>query len=450
MKQNLCHLNSIIISTFFLLVGSHYKLYAQDDNGTRISKIIEKEYHRLENIYKYIHANPELSQAEKQTAGLLTEELKKSGCKVSTGIGGYGIVGIMNNGPGPVVMIRTDMDALPLKENTGVDFASKKVVKDNLGNEISIMHACGHDLHMTSWIGVSNVLNALKGEWKGTVLFLGQPAEENGQGARAMIADGLFSKFPRPDFVLALHVNSALESGKVGLCSGYALANIDAVDILVKGKGGHGSVPQLTIDPIVLASKMILGFQSIVSREISPQKPALITVGAIHGGTNANIIPDEVKLKLTIRSFDDEIQKLLIEKIRRTTEGIAYAAGIEKDNYPVIDIKNEYIPAVYNNPKLTEKINKIFIKTLGKEQVVNLSPEMFGEDFGWYGREKPAIPTLIYSLGSVNPKHMEDALTNKKSLPSTHSSLYLPDLEPSLKTGILSMSLAIIDLLSNP
>ncbi len=450
MKKNRWHLNSIIISTFFLLVASHNKLFAQVEKGNRISQIIEKEYERLENLYKYIHAHPELSLEEKQTAVLLTEELKKSGCTVSTGIGGYGIVGIMNNGPGPVVMIRTDMDALPLKENTGVDFASKKSVKGKSGSETPVMHACGHDLHMASWIGVSNVLNQLKNQWKGTVLFVGQPAEENGQGARAMLADGLFSKFPRPDFALALHVNSALESGKVGLCSGYALANIDAVDIVVKGKGGHGSVPQLTIDPIVLASKMILGFQTIVSREISPQKPALITIGAIQGGTSANIIPDEVKLKLTVRSFDDEVQKLLIEKIRRTCEGIAYAAGVEEDNYPEIEIKNEYIPAVYNDPKLTENITTLFIKTLGKEQVVRLSPEMFGEDFGWYGREQPSIPTLIYSLGSVNPKHMKDAKTNNKSLPSTHSSLYLPDLEPSLKTGILSMTSALLYFLSTP
>ncbi len=410
------------------------KLFAQANTEKYISAIIDKEYITLERLYKYIHEHPELSLEEKETAALLAQKLKESGCEVTTGIGGHGIVGV---------------DALPMKENTGVDFASKKTIKKPSGNEVSVMHACGHDLHMASWVGVSKVLHQLRKEWKGTVLFVGQPAEENGQGARAMLAAGLFTRFPKPDYALALHVNSALESGKVGLCSGYALANIDVIEITIKGKGGHGSVPQLTIDPIVLASKMILGFQTIVSREISPQKPALISVGSIQGGTSANIIPDVVTLKLSVRSFDDEIQKLLIENIKRTCQGIAFAAGVQPENYPVIAIKDEYSPAIYNDPALTKKITNNFIQLLGVQKVAILSPEMFGEDFGWYTRETPAIPTLIYSVGSVNPLKMAEALKSNQTLPSTHSSLYLPDLEPSLKMGILSMSSAALFLLNN-
>jgi amidohydrolase len=440
-------LNYVVLTVCLSIPGVN-KLYGQSPPNKQILTVIDQEYSSLESLYKHLHAHPELSLHEKQTAELLAQSLAKTGCQVTTGVGGHGIVGVIKNGPGPVVMIRTDMDALPLKENTGVEFASRKVTQSGSGKETALMHACGHDMHMAVWAGVARVLTKLKKEWSGTVVFVGQPAEEKGVGARSMLADGLFTKFPRPDFALALHVNSALESGKVGIVSGYALANIDAVDLLIKGKGGHGSVPQLTIDPIVLASKMILGFQTIVSREIAPQVPALITVGSIHGGTNDNIIPDEVKLELSIRSFGDDVQKSLIEKIRGTCEGIAFSSGVDKQNYPVITVREEHTPAVYNDPVLAGKIFENFTKLLGTEKVVSLSPEMFGEDFGWYGRGKPAIPTLIYSLGSVSPEKMADAKKNNLSIPSTHSSSYLPDLTPSLRTGVLSMSSAAISLLT--
>lgn len=435
-----------LLASLLILAGLD-KLHAQSSAAKQIQAVVDQEYSSLESLYKHLHAHPELSLQEKQTAALLAQTLTKSGCQVTTGIGGHGIVGIMKNGPGPVVMIRTDMDALPLKENTGVDFASKQVAPLESGKESPLMHACGHDMHMAVWTGVARVLAQLKKVWSGTVVFVGQPAEEKGLGARAMLAEGLFTKFPRPDYALALHVNSALESGKVGICSGYVLANIDAVDIVVKGKGGHGSVPQLTIDPIVLASKIVLGFQTIISREIAPQVPALITVGSIHGGTNDNIIPDEVKLELSIRSFSDDVQKSLIEKIRRTCEGIAYASGVEKQNYPVVTLRKEHTPAVYNDPALARKISENFVELLGEEKVVSLSAEMFGEDFGWYGREKPAIPTLIYSLGSVNPDKMAEAKRKNQTIPSTHSSAYIPDLMPSLRTGVMSMSSAALFLL---
>ncbi|WP_025764521.1 amidohydrolase [Dyadobacter tibetensis] len=449
MKKRIIRQGSLFIYLIFISLNTTGKLLAQADTKKAITTIIDREYKPLENLYKYLHQHPELSLEEEETSKILARELEVVGCSVTTGIGGYGVVGVMKNGPGPVIMIRTDMDALPMREHTGVEFASNKTIKNKNGEDISLMHACGHDLHMSSWVGVSKVLNELRKEWKGTVVFVGQPAEENGQGARSMLSAGLFTRFPKPDYALAIHVNSALESGKVGLCFGHALANIDVIDITVKGKGGHGAVPQLTIDPIVLASKMILGFQTIISREISPQKSALISVGSIHGGTNANIIPDKVTLKLSVRSFDDEVQKSLIEKIMRTCEGIAFTAGLEPEDYPIIEIRNEYTPAVYNEPELTSKISNHFKQILGPENVLTLTPEMFGEDFGWYHRENPSIPTLIYSVGSVHPQKMAEALKSNKTLPSTHSSLYLPDLEPSLKMGILSMSAAVLHLLPN-
>jgi amidohydrolase len=436
-----------ILVLFLATAFGAFKTYAQPVPDKRIETLVSKEYDSLVKLYKHLHSHPELSFQEKETSILLADELKKLGYKVTSNVGGNGLVGVLVNGPGPVVMIRTDLDALPIKENTQAEFASTAKAKDESGREINVMHACGHDMHMAAWTGVARIVAQSKKDWKGTVVFIGQPAEEKGAGARAMIADGLFTKFPRPDYALALHVNSALESGKVGVCPGYVLANIDVADVIIKGKGGHGAVPQLTIDPIVMASKIILGFQTIVSREIAPQSPALITVGSIHGGTNANTISDEVKLEVSIRSFDEQVQKQLIEKIKKTCDGIAYSSGLEKENYPVVKMRDEFSPAVYNNPVLSEKVLEHFSTLFGQENVVRLGPEMFGEDFGWYGREKPLIPTLIYSLGSVNPAKMADAKKTGATIPSTHSPSYLPDLEPSLKLGVASMSSAVLYLL---
>jgi amidohydrolase len=441
---------TIVILGLSIILSALHGSHAQTATNKQIQVLVDKEFESLAKLYKHLHAHPELSFQENQTSALLADELKKLGYAVTTNVGGYGVVGVLQNGPGPVVMVRTDMDGLPIKEHTQVGFASSTKMKDGSGEEVDVMHACGHDMHMAVWTGVARVIAQRKKDWKGTVVFIGQPAEEKGAGARLMIADGLFTKFPRPDYALALHVNSALESGKVGICPGYVLANIDVADIIIKGKGGHGAVPQLTIDPIVMASRIITGFQTIVSREIAPQAPALITVGSIHGGTNANTIPDEVRLEVSIRSFDEQVQKQLIEKIKKTCEGVALASGLEKKNYPIVTIRDEFSPAVYNDPVLSEKISAHWSTVLGKENVVTLGPEMFGEDFGWYGREKPAIPTLIYSLGSVNPEKMAEAKKSGTMIPSTHSSFYIPDLEPGLKLGVTSMSSAVLYLLAQP
>jgi amidohydrolase len=437
---------SLLLSFLYAFTGVAFS-YGQSSANVAIGTLLERDYGYLEALYKDLHAHPELSFQEQNTSQRLADELNGLDCKVFTGIGGYGLVGVMKNGPGPVVLIRADMDALPIQERTGASFASKETYRDEKGNTFHVMHACGHDMHMAVWVGVARVMDKIRNSWHGTVIFLAQPAEEKGAGALAMITDGVLEKFGKPEFALALHVNSALESGKVGLCSGYSLANIDVLDITVKGKGGHGAVPELTIDPVVLASKLVLEFQTIISREISPQEPAIITVGSIQGGSGANIVPEEVKLSLSIRSFNDEVQKQLIEKIKRRCEGMAFASGLDKERYPVVTIRDEHTPSQYNDPALTERIFNHFKGVIGAENVVKVTPLMFGEDFGWFGRSVPKIPILMYSLGSVSSAAISESANDQLSLPSTHSPKYIPDLSKTLKTGVLTMSSALVSLL---
>lgn len=415
---------------------------------TLASAIIDKEYLAIENLYKYLHANPELAFHEKETAKLLAHQLRELDFQVTENVGGYGVVGVLTNGRGPTVMVRTDMDALPIKEETNLPYASEVVTADADGNSVPVMHACGHDLHMAVWVGVANVLSRLKSKWQGTIILIAQPAEEKGAGAKAMLDDGLYTRFPRPDCVLALHVNASLEAGKLGYTSGYALANVDNITIKVKGKGGHGAAPHKTIDPIVIASKIVLDLQNIIARELSPvETPAVLSVGAIHGGTSGNVIPNEVNLELTMRTYGDETRQLLIDKIKRATRGIAMASGVAEVDYPVIDVREPFTPSVYNDPDLTLTTADIFRGLVGPKNVEELLPLMVGEDFGYYTRVDPAVPTLMYSLGSV-PKIDPD--TGKPPTYFTHSSKYRPVLDPTLKIGIMSMSMAAINLLQNP
>jgi hippurate hydrolase len=429
------------------LLPSH--LYAQNVSQDKILQLIDKEYSDLENLYQHLHSHPELSFAEEKTAVRLAEEVRQIGFEVTENFGGHGVVAVLENGEGPTVLVRADMDALPIKEETGVPFASPVTTTDGSGNEIPVMHACGHDIHMTVWTGTARVLTQLKNSWKGTLVFIAQPAEERSGGAKAMLAEGLFTKFPRPDYGLALHVNATMAAGKVGYCPGYALANVDMVDITVKGKGGHGASPHATIDPIVLASRIVLDLQTIVSREISPLEPAVVTVGSIHGGTKGNVIPAEVKMELTLRSFSDEVHKQLLEKIKRICNGVAMSAGVAEENYPVITVRDEYTPSLYNDPVLAERITNVFKGILGEDNVVQLPPEMIGEDFGRYGRVDPPIPTLMFSLGTIPPSKIEAAQKGSLDLPSLHSSKYIPEAAPSIKTGILTMTSAIMNLLNH-
>ena len=400
----------------------------------------------LMNLYKDLHQNPELSYKEFETAKKLSILLGDLGYEVTEGVGGNGVVASLKNGLGKTVLIRADMDGLPVKEKTGASYASKKKSTNQVGQEVFTMHACGHDIHMTVLLGTAEYLIQNKEKWSGHLILVLQPAEEVSGGARNMIKDGLFKKWPRPDFNLALHVSADIQAGKIGYLPGWAMANVDSVDILIRGIGGHGAYPHKTIDPIVLSAQIITNLQTIVSREISPIEPAVITVGSIHGGTKHNVIPNEVKLQLTLRSYTDEVRNKTINSIKRISRSLAEAAGVPKELYPIVSLKDEYTPAVFNNPALVDKLQASFEKSIGIENIIKTSPVMGGEDFGMYGREEPIIPTALFWLGAVNKSVYEKAKKDNITLPSLHSDLFLPDAKPTINTGVLAMTNAAIDL----
>ncbi len=408
---------------------------------------VAKEIPSLLKLYEHLHANPEISFQEEKTGLRLGAEMKKLGFEVTQNIGGFGVVCVLKNGKGPTVLVRTDTDALPVKEATGLPFASTRTTTDDLGKTVPTMHACAHDVSMTCWNGVARVLTQLKREWKGTLVFIAQPAEERGAGARAMLADGLFKKFPLPDYCLALHVSADQPAGTLGYTSGFAMANVDSVDITVRGVGGHGSQPQSTKDPIVLAAQIVLALQTIVSREIHPLDPAVVTVGSIHGGTKHNIIPDEVHLQLTIRSYSDEVREKLIAAIKRIAIGQAMAAGLPEEKHPLVKVKDEYTPAAYNDPKLVARVNGVFEKWFGKDVLIERKPTMGGEDFGRYGRTEHKIPIYMFRLGGVSSAAMKQAQALGQPLPSLHSAKFAPD-TACIRTGVTAMSAAILELLS--
>lgn len=420
-----------------------------------LDKMIEQELPSLVNTYQKLHANPELSYKEEKTSAFIAEELRKLGYEVTERIGkyerpgltSYGLVGILKNGSGPTVLIRADMDALPLEEKTDLPFASKVKTKNESGEEVSVMHACGHDIHMTSFLGTAKILASLKSQWRGTLMLVGQPAEERGSGAKAMLNDNLYNRFPKPDYALALHDSANLEAGKVGYTEGYSLANVNSVNITVKGVGGHGAYPQTTKDPVVLAAQIVLALQTIVSRENSPLDPAVVTVGSIHGGTKHNIIPDEVKLQLTVRSYKEEVRQRVLSSIERITKGIAIAAGVPENRLPTVEVvETEFTPSTFNNVDLTRRISAVFEKTLGKDNVVKLDPVMGGEDFGRFNLNDQ-IPGFIFWLGAVEPSKVAKSKMEGTPLPSLHSSQFAPMAEPTIFTGVKAMTLAALELL---
>ncbi len=406
-----------------------------------------KDITYLEDLYKHLHANPELSFHEVASSKRMAEELRTVGFTVTENVGGYGVVGVLKNGAGPTVLVRADMDALPIVEATNLPYASKVKTKDAEGKEVGVMHACGHDMHMTVWAGTARNLANRKNEWSGTLVFIGQPAEERSGGAKAMLADGLYEKFPKPDYALALHVSSGLPAGQIGLCAEYAMANVDMVDITITGHGGHGAYPHTTIDPIVLSARLILDFQTIISREISPLDPGVLTVGSIHGGSKGNVIPNEVKLELTLRSYKDEVRTAILEKIKRTCRGVGLSAGLHEDELPVVTVRNESTPALFNNKSLVETLFPVFQSTIGEEQVLMLFPVMGGEDFGRYGRTEEKVPILLYWLGSVDPTVVEKTKSEGGTLPSLHSSKYAPLPTPTIRTGVATMTAGVLHLL---
>ncbi|GJM30859.1 MAG: putative amidohydrolase [Cyclobacteriaceae bacterium] len=430
-----------------LLILFNFPITAQKQ-ATQLNQFISESLPRWYKQYQHLHANPEISFQEKATAESMAEVLRGLGFEVTEGVGGYGVVGVLKNGNGPTVMVRTDTDALPIIEETGLSYASKATTIDDEGNQVGVMHACGHDLHMTVWSGTAELLVRHKDLWKGTVVFIAQPAEERSGGAKAMLADGLFEKFPRPEYALALHTHAALAAGKIGYVTGYMMANVDFVKITVYGKGGHGAYPHTTKDPIVLAAQIIMDLQTIVSREISPLEPAVVTVGKISGGTKANIIPDQVDMELTLRSYSDEVKQGLIDKIRRICNGAAMSAGLPETKYPEVWVRPEDTPAVYNDPELTTQLAEKIGETLGEAQVVELKPVMGGEDFSRYGKVSPNIPICMLRLGVVSPEQIAAAEAGEIELPSLHSAKFAPEAEPAIETGVKAMSAAVLHLLS--
>jgi len=454
----------VLLSIFLLIAGSKPTQNANHMAHPTLDTLDKTDYDTLIDqqtidwllsTYKMLHAAPELSHHEEKTAAFFAGELRKLGYTVTEHIGkyekpewtGYGVVGILKNGAGPTVLIRTELDALPVEEKTGVPYASKVKTKNDAGVEVSVMHACGHDIHMTSMLGTAKVLAERKGEWHGTLIILGQPAEETIDGARAVLRDGLYSNFPKPDFAIALHDSADIETGKVGYVPGYAMASATGIDIKIRGVGGHGSKPEATKDPIVVAAQVVMALQTIISRENSPLDPAVVTVGSIHGGTRYNIIPDEVNLQLTVRSYKEDVRKRILASIERITKGVAAAAGIPEDRAPIVKVsETEITSATYNEPQLMERLAGAFKTALGPENVMKVSPVMGSEDFGYLSLEQK-IPSAIFWLGAVDPVKVKESQERGIALPSLHSSLFAPVPEPTLRTGVNAMTAAVLDLM---
>jgi hippurate hydrolase len=413
-----------------------------------VAQKVTADYPSLFELYKDLHQHPELSFMEVRTGGIVAKELRELGYEVTEKVGGMGVVGVMKNGPGPTVLVRADMDALPIKEETGLPYASSVIALDVAGREYPVMHACAHDSHVTGLIGTGRVLAALKDYWSGTVVLVGQHAEEAVGGARAMLTDGLYTRFPRPDFALAFHTLSDMPAGLVYCIEGPAYANVDSVDIRVRGFGGHGSRPQTTRDPIVLAAQIINSLQTIVSRELKPGVPAVVTIGTIHGGTRRNIIPDEVKLELTLRSYDEAVADHLIASIQRICLHLAEAAGVPADRMPVVMVAEHRNPVTINDPALARRLNGVFRTWFGEARVTPAEAATYGEDFTEFGRTSPKVPIAIFSLGGTDPAKWADAQKTGAPLPGNHSALFAPLPEPTLKTGITAMSAAVLDLLA--
>ncbi|MGA2017654.1 MAG: amidohydrolase [Opitutaceae bacterium] len=409
---------------------------------------LDADYPSLEALYRDLHSHPELSLMEVRTSARVAAELRAAGFDVTEKFGGTGIVGVLRNGPGPALLIRTDMDALPVKEETGLAYASSEHALNLSGKDVPVMHACGHDVHMTIFVGTARMLAGMRDRWSGTLVLVGQPAEEMVVGARNMLAAGLYRQFPRPDFAIGLHDDPQLATGSVAFCEGFFSSNSDSVDITVRGIGGHGARPDNAKDPVVLAAQIVLALQTIVSREIHPGERAVVTVGTIHGGTRSNIIPDEVKLQLTLRSYSGDVRAHLVAAIRRICRGEAIAAGIPEELMPVVTvIEGESAQAIYNDPALTRRVRAAVTAWLGPDRVGSLEPEMFSEDFSQYGRTVEKVPICFYIVGASAPERIAESVRTGVPLPALHSSRFAPVPEPTIKTGVTAMTAAALDLL---
>lgn len=403
-------------------------------------------YPDLDALYRDLHANPELSLQEEKTSAKLADRFRRLGYEVTEKVGGFGVVAVMRNGGGPTVLLRADMDALPVEEKTGLPYASKVTTKDASGATVPIMHACGHDVHMTSLVGAATLLARAKERWRGTLVLVAQPAEETGNGALNMIRDSFLSRFPKPDYCLALHDKAELLAGTIAWTSGWTLANVDSVDITVFGRGGHGSRPESSVDPIVIAARTITALQTIVARENSPFDPAVVTVGSIHGGSRRNIIPDEVKLELTVRSYQPEVRQRLLAGIERIAKAEAAAAAAPRP--PEVKVVSSG-SATYNDPALSKRVAGAIAAAFGKDRVVETPPMMGGEDFGEFGKAASA-PSFMFWVGGVPASKWAEVNGDASKLPSLHSAFWAPDPEPTLKAGAAALTLAALELLGMP
>jgi amidohydrolase len=446
--MKICSLS--ILSLSILAVGSAVAQQAP------VQRDAESELPSLLAIYKDIHSHPELSWHEEQTSALVAKELRAAGCEVTENFGRYddpklkcyGVIGVMKNGAGPTVLVRTDMDALPVHEETGLPYASKITTKNDEGRDVPVMHACGHDAHMSAFVGTARVLQRLKDQWAGTIIFVGQPAEETGNGARALLKAGLYSRFGKPDFALGFHDKADLQTGHIGVTEGYTYANVDSVDVTVRGVGGHGAYPYKTKDPVVLAAEMISAWQTIASRENNPLDPIVITVGSIHGGNKHNIIPDEVKMQLTVRTYKSDVRDRVLAAIDRIAKGTAAAGGVPPERAPIVEVlRDQFTPATYNNPELTRRLVAVWKKVLGPQNVDMVDPTMGGEDFSEYSLPDHSIPAVDFHIGAVDPAKIAEFKKAGKELPSLHSSKFAPVPEPTIRVGIIGMTSAVLELM---
>jgi hippurate hydrolase len=418
--------------------------------------LADAELPSLLGMYKDLHTHPELSGQEERTAALVAKELRAAGCEVTEHLGkyensklkAYGVVGVMKNGEGPTVLVRTDMDALPVEEETGLPYASKVIAKNDEDKDVHVMHACGHDIHVAAFIGTARALAKLKDQWHGTIVFVAQPAEEIGAGARALLKDGLYDRFGKPDFALGFHDKADVQAGHIAVTEGYTSANVDSVDVTVRGVGGHGAYPHKTKDPIVLAAQIINAWQTIASRENNPLDPIVVTVGSIHGGTKHNIIPDEVKMQVTVRTYKSKVRERVLADIDRIAKGCAAAAGIPPDLAPIVSVSKDFVTAgMYNNPELTKRLVAVWKKSLGEENVEIVDAVMGGEDFSEYSLPDHSIPAVNFHFGAVDPAKIAESKETGKELPTLHSSKFAPVPEPTIRTGIIGMTTAVLELM---
>ena len=415
-----------------------FALSAAPSQADPLADAVKADMPGLTTIYRDLHSNPELSFKEGRSADIMAAEARKAGFEVTTGVGGTGVVAVMKNGPGPVLLLRADMDALPVTEQTGLAYASKAV---------GVMHACGHDTHMTSWIGIARRMAAMRASWSGTLVMIGQPAEEIGSGARAMLKDGLYKRFPKPDTVIAFHDSAALPAGTIGVVDGYIMANVDSVDIVVPGVGGHGAYPHLAKDPIVLASRIVTSLQTLVSREIDPLESGVVTVGSFQAGTKHNIIPPDARLQITVRSYKPQVRTQLLDGIARIAKGEAIAAGMPADKLPVVILADQRTPATFNTHEVTARLTDIFTQRFGADRVKTVRSQMGGEDFSEFYLADTSIQSMLFWVGGVPLDQWKAADGDVTKLPSIHSPFWAPDAGSVISTAVDAMTTAALSVL---